>query len=337
MQPASATDYTALLDQLHPGLTAAALQDTARTQEHINTVRFAFNPWTPIPNVSLSGFGFGIQHVVLKRMELIPLKTWKVPDIKPRTSPFALGITPTGGVFPAGSVGSTIEHVLQFPLTSARLLTEHFGNAGANNIGVVELSSLMAVEDRDKFEAVLLYEAVMKTPLEDGDLSGVDVCLEDLPKFLASHAPKLLERVATNGIRGYKLAQWRGRGEVMIEHLRQAVAAATKFALDPTQGVLPKTKQSLIAASKGINDSKAIPDKLDQWLLGQFPSFSLDTDVERAARANAGVTEAIRASGAQNAQSTAELIDMFRDTLKQLSEERAINRQLLEKIASAAQ
>jgi len=91
-----------------------------------------------------------------------------------------------------------------------------------------------------------------------------------------------------------------------------------------------------VAASKGINDSKALPDKLDQWLLGQFPSFSLDTDVERAARANAGVADAIRASGVQNAQSTSQLIEMFQETLKQLSEQTAINRQLLEERAKSA-
>ena len=325
-------DFSKMLEQVLPGLSKVSLQETARTTESLDTVRFVLNPWTPILNYSLSGFGFGVQIPVLERMDLIPIRTWKTPRIMPRTSPFALGVSPTGGVFPAGSVGSIVDRVLQFPAESVDLLVSNYGPNAPNNIGMVELASLASTEDRDKYEAVLLFKAVMKTPFDEGSLRGVDICLEDMPRFLTHHAPALLKRAVQEGIDGYRLKTWQKRGELMIEHIGRAVAEATRVALDSTTGILPRTKEDLIASSKGMKDRKVLPDRLDEWLLTQFPSYSLDTDVERATRANASVTNAIRATGEAQAVTTQSMIEMMQQTFEQLRVANETNRLLLEKL-----
>ncbi len=325
---------TVMLNSLVSGLSAEVLQETGRGTESLDSVLFAFNPWCPIPNIELKGFLFGVQYVVLPRLDLIPLKVWKTPVIQPRVGGFAVGAISSGGAFPSGAVGSKVDQRLQFPSESARNLLGAYGSDSPNNIGFTVFRSLGADTDAGKLESILLFRAVMKTPLEDGAQPGVDQLLEELPKFLAGDAVTLLRRAVDKGVvidgEVAKLSRTAARkGEVMIEDIRLSVANAAKRALDENSGILPLTKKSILAAEKGLQDNKVMPDELDNWLLRQFPSFSLDTAVERASRANRSITDAILAKGGDDQSVLRELLIMQQQTLEQLARSNAITERLM--------
>lgn len=333
-QERSTQESAALLESLTPGLSAASLAEVGRQEESLDSVMFAFNPWQIIPNVDLKGFRFGVHHVVLPRMSLIPLVTWKNPEFIPRTQGFALAVVTPSGSFPGGNVGSKIETRLQFPSKSAQILLEAYGDDGANDIGFRVLRSLTADSDTGKIESVLLFRALMETALDSDVAPGSQWLLEHLPTFLRDVAPLLLKRAIVDGVdvqgRAVKLpTRSRAKGERLLAELQSAIAGAHRRALDQNTGILPFTKSELIASGKGLKERKALPDKLDEWLLTQFPSFSLDTDVERAMRANQGVTNAIRESGQENATTLRDLLDMQRQTLDQLAAANALNRELM--------
>lgn len=326
-----------ILKSIASDLTSEVLIETGRTAESIDTVLFGFNPWCPIPNIELKGFLFGVQYVVLERMCLIPLKTWKTPDIQPRLGGFAVGAITSGGAFPSGAVGSRVTQKLQFPSQSAKNLLTVYGKDSSTNIGFTVFRSLGGDTDLLKLESLILFRSVMETRLEKDGPRGIDMTLEALPRFLAGEAPKLLKEVIVNGfdINGdmFKLSKGcQHKGELMIEDIVNSVAAATRRALDENSGILPHTKQDLIAAAKGLRDVKVSEDRLDSWLLTQFPSYSLDTDVERATRANRSVTDAIRESGQDNALTLRELLDMQRQTMDHLHESQEANKLLVARL-----
>lgn len=327
-----------LLETLIPGLSNLTLSETGRTAESLDTVRFAFNPWCRILNFSIAGFNFGIQLPWLERMTLIPLRVWKTPVIQPRAGGFAVGAITGAGAFPGGGVGSKVEQRIQFPAESRDNLLHAFGPESPNDIGVTELVSLVADTDQGKLESILLFRAVMETPLEEGGKRGIDLELEYLPKFLAGDALELLRRAVQEGLKvNGKLATLRNeavvKGRVMIANIETAVAHATRRAMDENSGILSLTKKDLIAASKGMKDVKVIPDELDNWLLKQFPSYSLDTDVERATRANRSVTDAIQQTGQDNSLTMREMMAMQQQTLVQLERANETNRLLAERLA----
>lgn len=354
-------DNTAdLLDQMFPELTSAAMNEAAKTAESIDTKRFAFNPWYPIPNCTLKGYTFGIQHYILDRMCLIPLKTWKTVVIQPRTGGFAVGSMTGAGAFPSGSVGSKVDQRLQFPAESAAALMAAYGKDSPNDIGMVMLDSLTATSDADTLESLLLFRAIMATPLDIEGVSerlmGKDLWLEALLDlgslygtakwskidWLNRTAPKLLAQAIQNGVPMYASGtqsssrpvrvvplspQAQAKGEALIEDMKRALRAAAVRALHPEMGVLPKTKKEMTASARGSKDMKNQTDNLDNWLLTQYVCFSLDTDVERANNANASLIEAIR-EGRSNEDGIAEFMALQRETLEQLKEANKANSEL---------
>jgi hypothetical protein len=176
--------------------------------------------------------------------------------------------------------------------------------------------------------------------MESGPTPGAGICLELLPEFLAGEAQQLLIQVLKDGfdvgkagepkvLKFAQPARARQRGLRMIESIASAVNSATFRAKDENTGILPKTKADLIAAGKGMRDVKVLADHLDNFLLEQFPSYSLDTDVERATRANASVTNAIREKASDDNLTMRELLDLQRQTLAQLSQANETNARML--------
>lgn len=288
-------ESNSLLKKLGKSVTEPAQE---RRSESVNTLKFAWHAWDKINNRATHGirYGMGGEYAELKRMELIFLPTLEVPKLKPKNNGFAVGKVTPFGVTAAAAVGSDVEIRLQYPSQTAAMLLKAYGDKG-----LIILESLTAEVDADKEESILVYEAVMKTIPEGQELAGVDVIMEDLPKFLRDEAPKLLSHAIKHGVSydnvEYKLKpSARAKGLKMIAELQAGIATSNKAAIT----VLKKTKKELGAANKGINDSKALPDPQDEFLLHQHPSFSLDNEVERAARASEGTINAIRESAGDN-------------------------------------
>jgi hypothetical protein len=326
MSEQKSLDPSQLLDSIMTGLTGRSLAIAAKTEESIETVRFMFHPWTPLPNISLQGRKYGVQHNVLQRMELIPLSTWKLPVILPRQGGFAFGGTTGGpfGAFPTGSVGSRVEHRLQFPIESVLNLILAYGSEGPNNIGMVELGSLKGDTDRVKAENILLFKAIMDP--------AQDVILEKMPEYLSETAPQLAEAACENGVKLMgrvipmsPLAP--EKSTVLLREINASITAATVAG----KRILANTKSDLADAKIGQADVKRKLDDLDKWLLGQFPSFSMDSDVERAAQATAGVVDAIQKGNISGA-SMEQLVAMQQRTLEELAKSNKMNRQLAERL-----
>lgn len=332
----------ALLESLRPGLSSASLGRATRPVESLDSVLFAFNPWLPFVNFSLKGFGGGIQIPVLNRLELIPLRVWKQPDIQVRPGGFTVGSINTSGAFPSGSVGSKVTQRFQFPSESAKNLLAMYGSESTSNIGMIVFRFLGGETDKEKLESILLFRAVMETPF-DGQRRGCDLLLEELPKFLIEKAPGLLKDACRIGV-ALSDKEFAGLspnahelGETMIEDIQSSIAAATARATAETTGILSVSKREIIQASRGQKDVKLIADDLDNWLLEQFPSFRMDNDIERSMRATQGIADAINKSGQNQEMTMTQLIELNRLTLEQLANANALNQKLREDaVASTA-
>lgn len=348
-QPSSSV----VLESLDKSLTTASIQSVERKVEDINTVRFMFHGWLPILNADLAGFRFGVQHFMLKRMTLINIKTWPIPVITPRApragGVFGIGALVNavdvlgGGVSPGGANAAHSAPVLQYPSASVQNLLDAYGRESINNIGMVELTSLKAIEDAEKVESILLFRAVMETPIENDGPIGSSLRLEDVPRFLLGDALKLLARAVNRGVdistdpdspQFYKLsALAQKRGEGMIRDISTSVALAKDRATRPKTGILSQTKEDLIKAKAGAKDVKILPDERDNWLLQQF-DYSMDTEVERSARAAQGMTESIAKGTAQQSDALLEMAANQTRLLEQLAAQGKRQDQLLEILAA---
>jgi hypothetical protein len=292
-------------EQMLAGLPAGLQQSGAtRPAEDVSTLKFAFHAWADINNRDVHGVRFHMAgyHAFLRRMELIFIPTLEVPKIRPKNNGFAVGKVTPFGVSAAAGVGSDVSQALQLPSETCAMIIRAYGE-----YGLTILESLTAVTPEEKLESILLFEGVMRT--EEG-IRGVDVIQEDLPRFLREAAPRLLEKAIKEGVvyqgevrKVERRAREKGLG--MIGELESAAATTNRKAIS----VLNKTKNQLAQARAGVNDSKAIADQLDNFLLRQHPSFSLDTDVERVARANSEVIEAIRGKGAADSSRIEQLLE----------------------------
>ncbi len=299
------------------------LRETVRQVESIKSVRFAFHPWLPIPNFGSDGFRFNIPYPVLERLQLIPLAVFPYPRITPRANgQFALGMATLTEAVPAMGSQSKVETLMQMPATSMRDLYTAY-----SRFGMVELTSLLSQDEEELSESFILFHAVMGLARTNDDGSELQEDLEagrrsvnytlehllkpspDLMDPRASSSLSWLDNGAHLALRAslkgvtikgqrYAIAQSQiARGEKLIEEIKQSVYRAHQAALNPSDGILPRTKELLnITANKG-QGGKTHLDNQDSWLLSEYPSFRMDTDVERAQKAMQGAIEAGNQSG----------------------------------------
>lgn len=271
-----------------PGMSVPALQQTLDQVESVKSVRFAFNWWMSMPNFGSDGFRFNIPYPELTRLTPIPLPVFERAVIIPRTSgqTFALMSHTLGGSIPSQSSKSEVKTALQMPAESMKeLSTAYFDR------GMTELQSMLAHDEQTLIGSFLLYEAVMAPAVTEEELDlgrrPGKLVLEEYPNWLRTDAPRVLRVSISKGFhtRGQqvKLPKSMGkRGEQLIEELLDGILRAHEKALNPSDGILPRTKELLnITANKGAG-GKTFMDRQDHWLLAEFPGFRMDTDVERA-------------------------------------------------------
>jgi hypothetical protein len=337
----------AILESLVPGISKARIGETDTGPETMETVRFVHHFWSDIPNVQLAGYNFGVQHYVLPRMTPIPLRVWPTPVIMPRGRGMVFSSFTSEGAFPSGGVGSKVSQRFQFPNESLQKLLQAYGKDSPNDIGMIELSSLKAETDQQKLESILVYKAIMETTFDDTGLRGVDLPVERLLTWLddGGVASKLLQRALNIGVTvkgaqdALPLSKQTApvKGRKLIEDLYASALRVEDRALNKNTGILEQTKGDLIGASKGQKDVKIKLDLRDEFLLSQFPSYSLDTDVERATRANRSVTDAIQESGKEATESMRVLIENQRHTTELLAQAQAQNAELMKALLGAQQ
>ena len=357
IEGASPDDLALMVKGFNSPLSTAEIEKAIRSAETTATMKFCFHAWADIRNRGVNKNRANLKHALLPRMTLIPLYAHPVPVIRPINSGFSVGSVTPYGAF-AGPGGVEVKQRSMMAEESATLIHKFYGH-----FGCLVLDSLTTEKDTSKAEAFLLFAAVMEAtrPVHPGEpdgeqtIRGVDVCIEDLPEFLQKEAPRMLEYAFRNGVDftpsplaiGFTPGHFKLRpgserkGLAMIGELERNVERAIDCALNEETGVLTNTRGQLQAAAAHVQDSKAKLDRLDEFLVRQFPSFSMDTAVERAQRATSSVVASIEDSTASSRETTQQMLELNAKALENqtliLEELMALRGKVMELEAKATQ
>jgi hypothetical protein len=260
-----------------PGVAIPDLSSTIRRVESVNTVKFIFHPWIPIENLGPDGFAFNVHYARLERLKLIPIPVFDYARVINQSHGFSLMSAIVGDIGAIPSRGQNrIETLMQMPTTSIEALRIAHGKRG-----LVELESLIANDEQDLRYSFGLFNSLFREADGEADLDRGQrpegLLLENFPGWLDHDAPRLVETLAKE-IAGFDTE----RAFKLLSEIRHSIALAEEAALSPSIGILPRTKEGLnITANRGTG-GKTHLDAVDEWLLKQYPSFEMDTDVERA-------------------------------------------------------
>ncbi|HKS27823.1 MAG TPA: hypothetical protein VJS44_08390 [Pyrinomonadaceae bacterium] len=286
---------------------AAGINTIIQEVEKVKQARFAFHGWMPHPNFGKDTFAFNIPYPVLERLVPIPLRVFPAAVItRPKNAGFALlGV----GNYDVPSTGSrtNVVQTQQTPEQSMTDLRTAYGDRG-----MVELTSLAAADDTEFVRSLLLFHAVMHPAISEQELDAgrrpADLLLEDFPNWLSGYAERAYQYALANGLsyggQLYEVAPAHKTVENLIIEISASIEQARVAALDPSIGVLPRTREMLNMAKNRVAGGKNSPDSQDLWLMRQFPSFPMDTDVERAQNA---LQDAVREGAEMNAGSSGQI------------------------------
>lgn len=326
-----------------PNVPMTDLVETIKAAEDVKTVKFAWHPWMPIPNIGAEGFKFNVAYPVLDRLRPIPLPVFPYPHVKPRSSAQAfalLGATLAEAIPSAGS-RAHIEQRYQMPSTSMEYLKTAY-----RRFGMTGLESMTATDERELLSSFVLYEAVMGVARDEEEAEAgrlpEGLVLEDYPAWLAGGAPRALSLAMAKGVtldgRQFKLdSGMRARAQKLINEILAGVNQAHEMALNASDGLLPNTKKLLNITANHGQGGKNHLDALDEWLLKQFPSFRMDTDVERAQAALKETFQHSAQAAGANSDAILLIAQQNQAILNELVESRKQSNKMLEAFAKKTQ
>lgn len=304
---------------------ASSLDEVVRRVERVQAVRFAFHVWKEHPNFGADTFRFNIPYPEIPRLVPISLPVLPAAEIVSTGKAVLMGAVLSGSMISmpdvsdlgGGTVGemqtaqpvpgsrsaANVRQREQPPHESIYALKTAYGK-----YGMVELVSLAAGDKEEAVRSFAVFAAVMGAARNDEEIKigrrPRDLVLEDYPLWLQTGAPDALKHAVDNGAdvpvalynedgmftgqetRRFQLGEDDAkRGERLIIEIMGSVGQAHQAALDPSNGVLPLTRDALNTFRNGGQGGKNRLDELDMWLQKQFPSFPMDTDVERSALA----------------------------------------------------
>lgn len=258
-------------------------------------------------DVDNDGLGGGIDH--LKRLRLIPITTTTRPIIN-NVLGFAASPTLIGGTDQNGQAGlghglvgggrTNVKEEFSYPSEKIDDLLATFGK-----LGLIAVNNLSANDERSERRAQEIF-AVIMSGLSDRTI------LEDIPEYFSTRnfflenkrplgiektAEKLLEEAANTGLQIPDKVVMIGDGKSvnigekpirltateytiglkLIEEIQTSLAFAEVAAIGAdTHSTLPKTREGRQTGQKKSYDA------LDRWLMAQYPSFAMDTEIEKA-------------------------------------------------------
>jgi hypothetical protein len=299
-------DRTTIADVLREYGSEGAIPDLASTMkrvETVNTVKFVFHPWMPINNIGGDTFSFNVHYAVLERLKLIPIPVFDYARIVPIGRGFAIASAVTGefGAIPSRNQ-VRVETLMQMPSTSVEALRTAY-----SKFGLVELASLESHDVQGARASFTLFANVFREAASEADLDRgfrpPGLTLEGYPAWLDHYAPRVLVALASQ-VETFDMP----RAEQLVAELRESFRLAEEAALSPSTGILPKTKELLNITANGGSGGKTHLDDADNWLLKQYPSFEMDTDVERA---RAAMQRAIESGNQGQKDLTATMVEMM--------------------------
>lgn len=253
----------------------------------------------------------------IKRMRLVPVTTTERAIINNREGFAASNMfvgsigadgQPVGmGSNMSGATKTNVRAETNYPEAKLADMMYTFGK-----YGLVAIRSLTAHDAESHIRCQKIFKAVM---------SGLSdrTKLEDIPEYFGEESPYLIEKkparfplgTAIQRVEAAYLDSIEIDGETvklndeehalaerLIAELTPSVMAAHTAALDPeANGILSQTREGLQSGQKRSYD------KCDQWLMSQFPSYPMDTTLEKA---NQQLLKALDGGGQDQAVQTPE-------------------------------
>jgi hypothetical protein len=241
-----------LKSSLNPAVNAAlnTIRESLNEQKQVS---FVYHSWLPFANLSLQGFKFPqIPEREIPRLSLIPIVA---------TTGVLMGSTMSTAH--NRHVPTPVSYQMDIKSSIADLMMKYA------QFGLVRVQSLDTDVDRIE-EAVNLFQII--TPG-----LNYDTPLEVIPEYFGIESPvdfqftrkrKLLKTTALDYLSDAVTDEAEfSRGEQAIAVLGQSAAVSHIVALEPANGILPKTIRSISERLKFRFDL------VDEWLVRQFPSY----------------------------------------------------------------
>jgi hypothetical protein len=235
----------------------SALDNIRASLAHQKQVAFVFHSWMPFANLSLQGFKFPqVPEKQIPRLSLIPIVAITEHLMGSRVS------TSTNRHIPVPVV---YQKEIGDSLTDLKMRFSQFG--------LVELPTLAT--DVDQIDDSISIFSILTRGISQA------TNLELLPEYFGATSPvdfqftkkrPLIKKTALDYLEDAVKAKeitidMADRAELACQALGQSTSVAHIFALEPANGVLPKT-------IRNISDRlKFRFDIVDEWLVRQFPSF----------------------------------------------------------------
>lgn len=205
----------------------------------------------------------------------------RVPQAADTTSKTLLQIHGAVGAVKLASLGAN-----DFKQIAAKLLIYEIVMQGWNSQGILEdLPEYFGVRSpllHEKFDAVKgngrdnSFYATAEEMLEKAAQDGV--VLKSVYSEIFKFEPKLQKYTESACVLNQKEV---AIGKQLIEELRTAALKMHDYAVG-AEGILPKTKEHLENVRRGPTYGKQKYDELDRYLMLHFPSFPMDTEIEKS-------------------------------------------------------
>ena len=171
--------------------------------------------------------------------------------------------------------------------------------------GLIKVQSLFATSPEQEQKCQDIFNAVM-SGLEFSPRGQISTLLEDMPEYFSefgvtspylpgkrpyvfrdeenkpTNAFKQLEKAIAKGVtikgKQIKLSEFDyEKAEMLVREIEQSVLQAHASAIDiNSSGILPTTKKAI------TDKQKKGYDACDGWFMNQFPSFSMDSELEKS-------------------------------------------------------
>jgi hypothetical protein len=278
-------------DELINGNTAKSVNDTIDKDTTIRYVHTFLNDIL----TNDKGLSVGFNHVMIKRLTLTPVKSnTKVKIIESGESKNynAFGdITDVNQrkMIINGEMKTVAANVDFVPVMPDQIIKELVVSYHQN--GLTELPALKTNVDNRSTEGVArskkIYELVM-SGLKETTL------LQDMPKYFGfsvdgfptRNGDKPATEIVSDALdKGTITADEAVIALELIGQLAGNLGHAIFLATNPNDGTLTRTRESMSKSKNGQLNEKTNYDNNDLWLMKQFPSFRMDTDVVQMAEA----------------------------------------------------
>lgn len=296
------------IDVQHFGDEQETMREIQRAMENMGRTTVVWNPFRAQNNLSTGGTYGDSGIATIEQFVPYVLFLRKVPQITPKR------LDEQSILMGESAVGSDVAQINKTAAETAETLLKIHGATG-----VSLLSSLAANDFKQTATNLLVYEIVMSAWNKQGLLEDLPeyfgvrspllpekydaVAGDGRDNSFTMTAEEVLLVAAKDGVKLSKVysdlfkfepkfekfldspcvlnAKEIAIGKQLITELRNAALKMHEYAVG-AEGVLPKTKEHLESVKRGPTFGKQKLDELDRYLMLHFPSYPMDTEIEKS-------------------------------------------------------